>query len=233
MKGKWFLLILAALVVVALLASCGGVSPRVKPAYWHNIGEIIAKNADNEAKEIANANYGNKRTIFLWYDYDATPTGYSAREGWLTGSLTGVQDKDVYLNNVFKGNYSDPSNIQGIISAIGSDLKDSPASSNLTMYLRSEDGVFWSLVIGVGTETKQAGGTYVFVVFNPDPVFPNVPLYKVEDVQVEANWKNININPWKNKLPAAHKGYALFEISLSESVYKIVDALVLNPRWYW
>ncbi len=101
MKGKWFLVILAAAVIAVLLASCGVPLATRKLATWYNIVEIVANDVDNDMKAIANATY-NQRVIFLWYDFTSgeRPEGFDP-----LNFPTVPADKQVYLNWEYVGNY--------------------------------------------------------------------------------------------------------------------------------
>ncbi len=213
MKGLKWLLLIAALVSILILSSCGSITG-IKPSLAHNIVEVTANDVDDDLRDLAswcNSNY----ILMLWYDFNNQPTDFSSRN---TAFELLAYDKYVYLNNEYIGNYDtiDPSTIKETINASKTDF-----SGTLIMYLRLDESLNWDLYIGEAGQTKVTAGTnYVLVEFEKDTTNQ---VYKVKKVQVDGNWGNLN--PPKNMSSITNKGFAFFRIDDD----KVVDARVIYP----
>jgi len=208
---KWSLLI-AALVSILILSSCGSITG-IKPSLAHNIVEVTANNVDSNLTQLASWCY-TEQILMLWYDLNPQPTGFSERINSFQPLAT---DKNVYLNNEFVGNYDLP-NLDQIKLTINA--SKTTFSGTLIMYLRMNSSLTWDLYIGEDEQTK-AITNYVLVEFQEIDTTNHV--YQVTKVQVRGEWDKLDVP--KNMSSITNKGFAFFKIQDD----KVVDARVIYP----
>lgn len=203
-------------VLALLLVSCAPVNP-IKSSLAQHIVEVTANNTDFNLQNLANWCYNND-ILMLWYDFDQQPTGFTGRTQ-IFGQTPA--DKNVYLNNIYVGNY-DFQPLTSIQNTIQASITNLALSGSLILYLKAKDplGTSWDLILGEGTETK-AITNYVFVEFQA--VDASNKVYKVTKVQSSGNWKNFYIP--KGITDISSKGFAFFRID--DDV--VVDARVIYP----
>lgn len=209
MKGLKWLLLIAALVSILILSSCGSITG-IKPSLAHNIVEVTANNVDSKLTNLASWCY-TEQILMLWYDYDAQSTVFSERIDYFQPLAA---DKNVYLNNEFVGNY-DLTNLDQTINA-----SKTTFSGTLIMYLRMNSSLTWDLYIGEDRQTK-AITNYVLVEFQEIDTTNHV--YQVTKAQVRGEWDKLDVP--KNMSSITNKGFAFFKIQDD----KVVDARVIYP----
>ncbi len=214
---KWFLTVTSAIVAL-ILASC---APGILPiaSVTQNIVEVTANSTDNDLLDLASW-CESKGILMLWYDFDDQPTGFTNRSAVFSGGA--AADKNVYLNNVYVGNYG--TTLDTIIDTIEAEASETTFSGNLILYLRADDllGTSWDLIIGEAGQTRVVEVTnYVLVEFQKQG-----SVYKVTKVQVVGEWEDFAVPKDKSWDEIGTKGFAFFKI-VNDIV---VDARVIYPQ---
>lgn len=211
---KWFLTVTSAIVAL-ILASC---APGILPiaSVTQKIVEVTANSADTDLSNLARW-CESKGILMLWYDRANQPTGFDSRKEVFLPLPT---DKNVYLNNVYVGNYGTTvlGTIEGTIEA-----SKTTFNGTLILYLRADDllGTSWDLIIGENGQTKVARTNYVLVEFQKQG-----SVYKVTKVQVVGEWEDFAVPKDKSWDEIGTKGFAFFKI-VNDIV---VDARVIYPQ---
>lgn len=213
---KWFLTVTSAIVAL-ILASC---APGILTiaSVTQNIVEVTANSTDNDLSNLASWCDLNDDILMLWYDFDDQPTGFTNRSAVFSGGA--AADKNVYLNNVYVGNYG-TTNLGIIENTI--DASKTTFSGTLILYLRADDllGTSWDLIIGENGQTKVTVTNYVLVEFQKQG-----SVYKVTKVQVVDKWQNFTVPKDMRLTDIQTKGFAFFRIDDD----KVVDARVIYPK---
>jgi len=212
MKSLKWLLVVTSAIVALILASCApGI--RTIASVTQNIVEVTANSTDTNLSNLASW-CGSNDILMLWYDLDDQPTGFASRRDVFSHAET---DKNVYLNNVYVGNYgtTDLDTIKATIEA-----SKTTFSGTLILYLRADDllGTSWDLIIGENGQTKVTVTNYVLVEFQRQG-----SVYKVTKVQVGSNWQNFSVPKDMRLTDIQTKGFAFFRIDDD----KVVDARVI------
>jgi hypothetical protein len=184
-----------------------------------NIVEVTANSTDTDLSDLASWCY-SKGILMLWYDRDNQPDGFASRTDVFSGSTA---DKNVYLNNVYVGNYG-INDREAIKATIEAEASKTTFNGNLILYLRANDllGTSWDLIIGENGQTKVVEVTnYVLVEFQKQG-----SVYKVTKVQVGSNWQNFSVPKNKSWDEIGTKDFAFFKIADD----KVVDARVIYPK---
>ncbi|MGJ8455022.1 hypothetical protein ACSFC1_06935 [Pseudothermotoga sp. U03pept] len=218
MKGLKWLLLIAALIGILILSSCGSILTTIA-SVAHNIVEVTANNVDTTLRNLASW-CDSQDILMLWYDFDNEPEDFNERMTvFESPEYPPVADKNVYLNNEYIGNYGTGldqlDQIKNTISA-----SKTTFSGTLIMYLRLDESLNWDLYIGEDRQAKVTKTNYVLVEFEKDTTNQ---VYKVTKVQVDRDW-NAFVVP-KNMSSITNKGFAFFRIDDD----KVVDARVIYP----
>jgi hypothetical protein len=213
---KWFLTVTSAIVAL-ILASC---APGILPiaSVTQKIVEVTAEATDSNLLNLAGWCKSKPNILMLWYDLANQPTGFDSRKEVFLPLPT---DKNVYLNNVYVGNYGTTvlGTIEGTIEA-----SKTTFNGTLILYLRADDllGTSWDLIIGEAGQTRVVEFTnYVLVEFQKQG-----SVYKVTKVQVGGEWQNFSVPKNKSWDEIGTKGFAFFKIVN----YIVVDARVIYPK---
>jgi hypothetical protein len=185
-----------------------------------NIVEVTANSADTDLSNLARWCDLNDDILMLWYDFDDQPTGFTNRSAVFSGG--DAADKNVYLNNVFVGNYG--ITVLDTIKATIEATSKTTFNGNLILYLRADDllGTSWDLIIGENGQTRVVEVTnYVLVEFQKQG-----SVYKVTKVQVRGEWEKFAVPKDKSWDEIGTKGFAFFRIDYG----KVVDARVISPK---
>jgi hypothetical protein len=212
---KWFLTVTSAIVAL-ILASC---APGILPiaSVTQKIVEVTAEATDSNLLNLAGWCKSKPNILMLWYDRANQPNGFDSRREVFSHTET---DKNVYLNNVYVGNYGTTvlGTIEGTIEA-----SKTTFNGTLILYLRADDllGTSWDLIIGENGQTKVARTNYVLVEFQKQG-----SVYKVTKVQVVGEWEDFAVPKDKSWDEIGTKGFAFFKI-VNDIV---VDARVIYPQ---
>jgi hypothetical protein len=125
-------------------------------------------------------------------------------------------DKNVYLNNVFVGNY-DTDDLETIKNTINA--SKTTFSGTLILYLRADNllRTSWDLIIGENGQTRVVEVTnYVLVEFQKQGT-----VYKVTKVQVGGDWQNFTVPKDMTLMDIQTKRFAFFRID---------DGIVVDAR---
>jgi hypothetical protein len=214
---KWFLTVTSAIVAL-ILASC---APGILPiaSVTQNIVEVTANSTDTNLSNLASW-CDSKGILMLWYDRANQPNGFDSRREVFSHTET---DKNVYLNNVYVGNYG-TTVLDTIKATIEAEASETTFNGTLILYLRADDllGTSWDLIIGEAGQTRVVEVTnYVLVEFQKQG-----SVYKVTKVQVRGEWQNFSVPKNKSWDEIGTKGFAFFRIDDG----KVVDARVIYPK---
>jgi hypothetical protein len=213
MKNLKWLLVVTSAIVALILASC---APGILliPSVTENIVEVTANSTDTDLSNLASW-CRSKGILMLWYDFDDQPDGFDSRTDVFSGST--ATDKNVYLNNVYVGNYG--TTLDTIIGTIEAEASETTFSGTLILYLRADDlfGTSWDLIIGEAGQTRVVEVTnYVLVEFQKQGT-----VYKVTKVQVGDDWQDFTVPKDMTLMDIQTKGFAFF---------KIVNDIVVDAR---
>ena len=213
---KWFLTVTSAIVALILTSCAPGILPIA--SVTQNIVEVTAEATDSNLLNLAGWCKSKPNILMLWYDRANQPTGFDSRSRVFSPAET---DKNVYLNNVYVGNYGTTvlGTIEGTIEA-----SKTTFNGTLILYLRADDllGTSWDLIIGEAGQTRVVEFTnYVLVEFQKQG-----SVYKVTKVQVGGEWQNFSVPKNKSWDEIGTKRFAFFRIDYG----KVVDARVIYPE---
>jgi len=214
---KWFLTVTSAIVALILTSCAPGILTIA--SVTQNIVEVTANSTDTDLSNLASW-CDSEGILMLWYDRDNQPTGFRDRNSVFSGGAE--DDKNVYLNNVYVGNYG-TTVLNIIIGTIEAEASNTTFNGNLILYLRADDllRTSWDLIIGENGQTKVTNTTYVLVEFREEG-----SVYKVTKVQVVGKWKNFSVPKDMTLMDIQTKGFAFFKI-VNDIV---VDARVIYPK---
>jgi hypothetical protein len=214
---KWFLTVTSAIVAL-ILASC---APGILPiaSVTQNIVEVTANSTDTNLLDLASW-CRSKGILMLWYDRANQPTGFDSRREVFSHTET---DKNVYLNNVYVGNYG-INGWEAIRDTINVNASNTTFNGTLILYLRADDllRTSWDLIIGEAGQTRVVEVTnYVLVEFQEQG-----SVYKVTKVQVVGKWEDFTVPKDMRLTDIQTKRFAFFKI-VNDIV---VDARVIYPK---
>ena len=214
---KWFLTVTSAIVAL-ILASC---APGILPiaSVTQKIVEVTAEATDSNLLNLAGWCKSKPNILMLWYDLANQPDGFDSRNEVFSPR---PDDKNVYLNNVYVGNYG-INGWQAIRDTIEAEARNTTFNGNLILYLRANDllGTSWDLIIGEKVRRNVTITTYVLVEFQKQG-----SVYKVTKVQVRGEWEKFAVPKDKSWDEIGTKGFAFFRIDYG----KVVDARVISPK---
>jgi hypothetical protein len=208
---KWLLVVTSAIVALILTSCAPGIL--LIPSVTENIVEVTANSIDTDLSNLASWCRSND-ILMLWYDFDNQPTGFDSRKDVFSGST--ATDKNVYLNNVFVGNY-DTDDLETIKNTINA--SKTTFSGTLILYLRADNllRTSWDLIIGENGQTRVVEVTnYVLVEFQKQGT-----VYKVTKVQVGGDWQNFTVPKDMTLMDIQTKRFAFFRID---------DGIVVDAR---
>ena len=215
---KWFLTVTSAIVALILTSCAPGILPIA--SVTQNIVEVTAEATDSNLLNLAGWCKSKPNILMLWYDRANQPTGFDSRREVFSHTET---DKNVYLNNVYVGNYG-TTVLRTITETIEDEASKTTFNGNLILYLRADDllGTSWDLIIGENGQTKVVGFTnYVLVEFQKQG-----SVYKVTKVQVGGDWQNFTVPKDMTLTDIQTKRFAFFRID--DGI--VVDARVIYPE---
>lgn len=215
---KWFLTVTSAIVALILTSCAPGILTIA--SVTQNIVEVTANSTDDDLSNLASWCDDSKDILMLWYDFDDQPTGFTNRSFVFSRA---ADDKNVYLNNEFVGNYG-INGWEAIRDTINVNASNTTFSGTLILYLRANDllRTSWDLIIGENGQTKVVEVTnYVLVEFQKQG-----SVYKVTKVQVGSEWQNFSVPKNKSWDEIGTKGFAFFRIDNDI----VVDARVIYPQ---
>jgi hypothetical protein len=210
---KWLLVVTSAIVALILTSCAPGILTIA--SVTQKIVEVTANSIDTDLSNLASW-CDSKDILMLWYDFDNQPTGFDSRKDVFSGST--ATDKNVYLNNVFVGNYGTT-----VLDTIKATIDESETNFNgtLILYLRADDllRTSWDLIIGENGQTRVVEVTnYVLVEFQKQGT-----VYKVTKVQVGGDWQNFTVPKDMTLTDIQTKRFAFFRIDNGI----VVDARVI------